>query len=862
MIKEPERVVSLSDFIFLCRKYKRTIIRGALIGASLMLLYALTRPVEYRMQSTFREKSTGSTSWTGESSLSSLLLGSAGMGDDQEVISVLKSRNLLEKLVAACDLQAVLEKREIKLFPWRTVKDHLQIQLAQLRRVLPPILQKREMDIAARNITYQGELPLLFRVVVYKDDTFQLATPTGIVQGQLGSPHIAEGATFTLIRTVDQPLDDFEYTLSILPMHLAVTHLRSRLTVKEDLDDSTLIRLQYLTDDRYRGARVLNTFMDLYQDYLREEHKRVLTEQIAYLHSRQENMQQHLAAMMKSYADSLAIEMTHSGFPTANDAMAFMAKMQQDYIHRLISIDLDLKGLRSAQHQGTMCLPRCLPEQATIAIKELHQRINQLNQQADLIPLSEAPLVKQQADFEEFQGVDLDLARRLYLEYSKELDNLNSQLLQIDYVMGQMQDPDFEISSLSTLLTDPVSQKMIASASSLVLELQDSENRSNKELDRLREQIQVQKGFLSLHLKQTQHLLGLRKERIQEKIVALQQLLHHLIQKEVAVLRQHLADHLQAGINSLEHEQGIIQQHQVEQHQELAQLPKKWVTEKLIEQEMNINKMMLEELGRLVESKNTLSQLEMVQSTPLDHATALIPPEYNNALLLAGLGGVTGALLVVAAVVVQALMSGLPLSPDNVRLAGLDSAGILSSPYNRFPKPIRDHDLSVLRRLVTLLEQRGAGTVLLFTGEGEDYSRDLAQLISKKGEKVLLLPLHFDQVAAQNSGGLLHYLQGEVESPQIQACEGYDLVSPGGVSRYANELLGTPRFSQLLEQLSDQYDWLFAVTYCSPSSAEGEALLRRFPQSVITVVDQRWPEMGSVMAAGSGSGKPPICIFG
>lgn len=874
--KEPLRIVSLSDFLFLCRKYKRAIIKGALVGVSLAVLYTLTRPIEYKVQSSFKERATGGTSWSGKNSISSLLLGSGGTNSDQAVLSVLKSRNLMEKLVKACDLQASLEKRETKIFPLSLIRDHLRLQLAQLRSAPLPILQKADREVHVTNITYSGEMPLALRIVFHKDDSFQLETSSGTTQGHLGQPFFVDGARFELVRSGVSPLDNVEYTLSIIPMHLAVNNLSKKLTIKEDLDDSTLIRLQYLTRDRQQGARVLNTFMRLYQDYLKEQHQHLLNEQLAYLHSRQDDMQQHTAAMMKNYADGLATEMTHSGFPTANDAMAFLARMQQDYTLKLISIDLDLKGLRGAQQQGTMCIPRCLPEQEALAIKELHQKINQLRQQADSMALAlhegDRENLSSRVNLDEFQGLDLDLAKRLYVDYCKEKDTRCSQLLQTEHVMQQMQDPAFEMSSLSTLLTDPVSQKMIASASSFALELQDSDNRSSKEQERLRHQISVQKGFLSLHLNQTQQVLELQKQQLSDKIFSLQQVVLNLIQKEISILQQHLADHLQAGITSLEHEQSIIQQHQREQQIEVAQLPRKWVAEKLIEQEMNINKLMLEELGRLVESKNTLSQLEVVQSTPLDDATASIPPESRNILILAGLGGVTGALLVVSTIILQALMSGLPVTIDTLRLARLEAAGALSASYRgssaKTSKIIRDQDLSVLRRLVTLLETgrvsplTKGSTVLLFTGHGPDYSRDLASLFAKKGQKALLLSLNFDHVTVQeDQPGLLQYLQGEADWPNIRQCEEYDVIASGGIARFAHELMGTLLFDQFLAKLSSQYDWVFAMTACAPNSAEGEALLRCFAQSVITITDQKWPDLAPVITTAHQSTPNKNLIF-
>lgn len=106
-------------------------------------------------------------------------------------------------------------------------------------------------------------------------------------------------------------------------------------------------------------------------------------------------------------------------------------------------------------------------------------------------------LTHQQSIQQEFQGIDLATTKELYLTYSRDLNGVEAEGRQLRFVIDQVDDPAFEISSLSTILRDGVSQNMIDQASKLLLALRDEDNRSVREQERLKSDLSIQKGFLS-----------------------------------------------------------------------------------------------------------------------------------------------------------------------------------------------------------------------------------------------------------------------------------------------------------------------------------------------------------------------------
>lgn len=458
-------------------------------------------------------------------------------------------------------------------------------------------------------------------------------------------------------------------------------------------------------------------------------------------------------------------------------------------------------------------------------------------------------LTHQRNPQKEFQGIDLQTAKELYLTYSKKLNGLESDEAQNRFIIQQMHEPNFEISSLSSALTDAVSQDMISKTSALLLSLKDEVNRSIREQDRLRSEIAVKKGFLEEHLQQTIQLLQLNQKLLKEKISALQMATLGLIQQELSVLEKHLSDIIGMRIGQLNHQRQVIEQHQVELQQEMTKLPVKWVSEKLIDQQMELNGRMVEEITKLVESKNTQSSLDVIPSAPVDIAIASLLPKSPRLLFFIILGSALGALLSTSYAFVRTIGAGIPVTLENLTIAHQHVSGSLSKRYNSSTPLISDQDLETLRKLIVFLESsqdhdKGKIVALIVGQEGPDYSHHLATLLSKTGHKVLRLPLCFDKPAEQKDlPGLLQYLEGTAGQPKIVSTDSYSMIHPGGISRYAPELMRSSAFDKLLNEMKQQYDWIIVTSFAGIKNSEAQYLVQLSSYGVITIKDETWEDL-------------------
>lgn len=256
-------------------------------------------------------------------------------------------------------------------------------------------------------------------------------------------------------------------------------------------------------------------------------------------------------------------------------------------------------------------------------------------------------LTHQQNPSSEYRGINLEDATELYRDYSKQIIQLENTIRQNTFFISQIENPNFEITSLSAGLNDSISAEIIHKASSLVQKLRDQNNQSVREQERIKEELHLERTFLNLHLQQMVQLMELNKQLINEKIAALQNVSLELIHQRISLLEKNLQDYLQSRLNHLKQERELIKRHLETIHTEMAQLPQKWVSEQLLTQEVATNHLIVEEIAKLVETKNISHNLEVIQSAPVDVAYPslhpIAPPVFLLGFLGFSLGGFLGA---------------------------------------------------------------------------------------------------------------------------------------------------------------------------------------------------------------------------
>ena len=130
------------------------------------------------------------------------------------------------------------------------------------------------------------------------------------------------------------------------------------------------------------------------------------------------------------------------------------------------------------------------------------------------------------------------MAEKLVLSYHQKEHELEVEEKKVHFVLEQLEDPTFELSSLSTTLLDPTTKALATRASELTLQLYDDNTRSQREKERIQDELITQRKFLKAHLLQVESLLQLQRHLVEGKQQALHALLLDLIQQQVLLVER------------------------------------------------------------------------------------------------------------------------------------------------------------------------------------------------------------------------------------------------------------------------------------------------------------------------------------
>jgi tyrosine-protein kinase Etk/Wzc len=464
----------------------------------------------------------------------------------------------------------------------------------------------------------------------------------------------------------------------------------------------------------------------------------------------------------------------------------------------------------------------------------------------------------------EFEGVNLATANQLYLEYSHNLDQIQKNRREQQFISDQLNDPQFEINSLSVLPTDPVTQNIIQKSIELALSLRDDNNRSSREQDRVREALAHQKNFLVAHLKQSQDLLNVNEGLVKEKIYSIQNMMVELINQELSVLEKHLEDYFSTQATNLRQEHSLIENQLQELQQTMLILPRKWVSEQILELRLEGNKELVKEVTKLVESKNLNKNLEVVQSAPIDVAVPPLLPSKPFVLLFTALGSGVGLFLFSAFFLVKGFIKGIPASPTNLKLHSQHVSGVLSSAFkNVSMEKLSEADLDTLRGISAFLCSQGhRQSVLAILNGGPSYVPALAQLLHIKERRVLVLPIDFNVATPNDLPGLLQFLEGNAEQCKITSQGAFDTIASGGISRFGMEMLMSAKFNNLMKSFLERYDLIIAWTQTSLDNTSMHNLSKQFQSVLVSVNEESLEQLKPYIEEGvNESGKKRVSFI-
>ncbi|MBM3207287.1 MAG: CpsD/CapB family tyrosine-protein kinase [Chlamydiae bacterium] len=403
----------------------------------------------------------------------------------------------------------------------------------------------------------------------------------------------------------------------------------------------------------------------------------------------------------------------------------------------------------------------------------------------------------------ELAGINPETVQRLYIDYNHELDSVILNIKQLTYVKDQIYNSDVEVSSLSNLLTDPVSQNMIQKASQLAFELRDESNRSIKESERIKDSLLYQKQFLGNHIAQMIGAQKIKAKLIEDKIDSLQKVSVNILNNEKKLIEERLSDIRNKMSNSL---------------------PKKWKSENMLLLKKEIYSGIIENLAKMEESKIIDKNMKFSDYSVLDTPTYALFSQDKGLFIYPTLIAFLSFLSLYFFHFVKRISQGNPVSEELLEYMEIPSFSKVSMSAAQPLDNLNQKDFNSLRKFAHFIfdnKKSNSGIVASILGNAHvNFSVNLASVLTQKGANVLVIDTTKNEMGAESNIGLYAFLTGVIERPEIKKTEDADFISMGKTGRFFVECISQHKFKAFLDEQKEIYDFIIIHTLSEASSIE------------------------------------------
>jgi hypothetical protein len=568
-----ETSVTFQELKEVFRKNKARIVKAAFFSGLLVLFLSFLKEPVYKATATFKQAI--SLRAQNASLVQSFFHEFELKGEEPLAVPLMQSRRLIGPLVEEMGFQMKVVDSPFENYlcsMGRNIKAELNCFLSDKERFI------------FRNVHYDEARKCILYLHFNDANSFEVldAQEAFIATGRLNEALVLPSVSFTLEKVPSTLSFTQNYRVVISPWLKVVDQLIQNISISPHKADKKVLLLSYKHKDRYLAADLLNRIMASYKMLLQRDNEEVVSLQLAYLEKRQKELMKKIDHLLEEEAVQLRKNLGNEGFISLSQEVEILSVPKEEYLSRLLNIDLELKK-----------------KEKKIPFEKMSSGVGLVNVKAPFRSTSKAICP-------EFEGINLEIAEKLSLHYNSELDALQAVQKELSFVRQQMKSPEFEISSLSSVLRDAISQSMIAKASELSLALRDENNRFSKEQERLQEALMTQKEALFHHLNQTYEHNRLKAKLLEEKISALQKTSIELMKNEKKLILAKLAE-IDGRFSSF---------------------PEKWRLENQLKVKTELMKGVIEEVTELVEAKHVDLHLQHIASQSLDRAYPPIDPEY------------------------------------------------------------------------------------------------------------------------------------------------------------------------------------------------------------------------------------------
>lgn len=559
-----------------------------------------------------------------------------------EATAIMNSHQLLSQVVDALSLQGTLapqqwvpRQREIISNLWLT--KHLLVSDDPPFDTMPSLPQ-------ISSLHYTGEHTLRGALVFDSPNTFSILPDNMMIEpiaGSIGKECHWLEAKFVI--SAPSPFTSHRYRLKIVPTITAVNELQASLKIEPHSKEKGLVVLRCVHPNRHTSAAIVNQTMDAYTRFLEKQKDTVGAAQVAYLAARRSQLEQQLTTLTVQHAGILSDNITQSGFASSSKEFDFLAARLYEIKKAIASLGLEKRRIDATQLAAPLQELTLTHLATQVELLPVLDEIRSLDQQRRV-------LHSQMGDADGFQhsetgGLSLEIVADLLLQEMKTLITAETKQKELALALEKIDDPHIALPSLIPMLREEVSATTVDRLREQELLLYDAVHRSAKDHARIEDELSQQRDFLKQQLIEHQSLKQAETALLKNKLTQTRTLLVRLISDKLALLVQKIQDMLRSRSYDLSNELLLLEEEQSTLHRLLLSLPKQWISEQQMEYQLRTHQAIIEEITKLVESKNIAYELEMIHSIPVDRAKPPLSPQLPKPILWGAWGTILGLII-------------------------------------------------------------------------------------------------------------------------------------------------------------------------------------------------------------------------
>jgi uncharacterized protein involved in exopolysaccharide biosynthesis len=675
-------LIDLEDVLFFLKKRKKKLLTAACLFFVLACLAASYKKSHYLLKGAFKEGSS-KTDLVSSTMLQTFLKESSLLNTPTQATSLMRSRTFCESLIKQLGYQAEIKRSFFKEWVFRmktrgrATQDYVQSKINIL-------------DVSY-GLPYES---LIFLKPLGHAIEVRCENKRWKIEKKPQTIDFGKGSFFlTLDSSFNEPV-----ALLLSPMEKTLDKVLKAFKIKQRREDTTILDLTFKDLDPSRGAAFLNGLMKNYEHYLETEREKISQMQLTYLGKRQQEIRQAFQANLQEHATYLEKNLSSQGFLALSQHLDALQRHKHSTQHEMQELNLKLQMLEQLQKDKSYPLDDPILKEGVKPLQEMLLSITKDKQQraksflvyttqpAEIFTLhgknqklyEEKKFKETLAYFPGLQKQDPYASKNLKASQErlalahKDLETLEHQKKGLYVALSEIEDPSYEVLHAREWVEEIASIPGYVEIVSEEKKLKDSYF-STKEKQKIQEGLFFKKKLFASELKKQAQVLEKKIGLQKQNIVALDQLVDRMLDKEESFVKQQIQLQWQEKQQLLALESQALEQRLAHLQEEEKKLPCKWLQENRLRLDADLNLALMEGLARMIESKNIEYHLAFLQSSILDPAFVPLKPQVLLIVPFGLLGAGIGVFAWVIVEILLALRRGFPMSIKGLQHRGIEA---------------------------------------------------------------------------------------------------------------------------------------------------------------------------------------------